>query len=82
VTGASESGNEHGDGLEGQAHRYIESGLAVVGLAAGADEIAVIEAVDALYGPSLQALLAEGFDGIPHEPGTDMSSAPRTGEER
>lgn len=61
---------------------YIESGLAVLGLQAGPDEIAVIEAVDAIYGPSLDALMAEGFDGIPHEPGADMSRAPRAAEER
>lgn len=61
---------------------YIESGLAGLGLRAGPDEIAVIEAVDAIYGPSLDALMAEVFDGIPHEPGADMSRAPQTAEER
>jgi hypothetical protein len=62
--------------------RYIESGLSVIGLEASPDEIAVIEAVDAIYGPALEALLADCFDGIPHEPGSDMSKPPRTGEER
>ena len=61
---------------------YIESGLAVLGLDAGDDEIAVIQAVDAIYGPPLDALMAEGFDGIPHEPGADMSKPPRTDSER
>jgi hypothetical protein len=61
---------------------YIESGLAVLGLDAGADEIAIIEVVDTLYGPRLDALMAEGFDGVPHEPGADMSGPPRTAEER
>jgi hypothetical protein len=66
------------------SHRraYIESGLAVLGLRAGPDEIAVIEAVDAIYGPTLDALMAAGFDDVPHEPGADMSKPPRAGEER
>jgi hypothetical protein len=78
VTAASQSGN----GLPDGNRRFIESGLAALGLQAGPDEIAVIEAVDAIYGPSLEALLAQGFDGIPHEPGADMSEPPRTDEER
>jgi hypothetical protein len=78
VTAASEPGDGRPDGNR----RFIESGLAVLGLQAGPDEIAVIEAVDAIYGPSLEALLAAGFDGIPHEPGADMSKPPRTDEER
>ena len=57
---------------------YIESGLAVLGLDAGDDEIAVIQVVHAIYGPPL----AEGFDGILHEPGADMSEPPRTESER
>jgi hypothetical protein len=61
---------------------YIESGLAVLGLHAGEDEIAVIQAVDAIYGPALEALMAEGFDGISHELGADMSKPPRTEPER
>jgi hypothetical protein len=61
---------------------YIESGLAVLGLDAGDDEIAVIQAVDAIYGPALEALMAEGFDDIRHEPGADMSKPPRANLER
>jgi len=53
-----------------------------VGLRAGADEIAIVEAVDAIYGPRLSALMAEGFDRIPHESGADMSKPPRTAQER
>jgi hypothetical protein len=82
VTSASEPGNGQREDAVGDSRRYVESGLAVLGLDAGADEIAVIEAVDAIYGPSLEALLAEGFDGIPHEPGADMSKPPRTDDER
>lgn len=78
MTAASEPGNGPQDGNR----RYIESGLAALGLEAGPDEIAVIEAVDAIYGPSLEALLAEGFDGIPQEPGADMSEPPRGGDGR
>lgn len=68
---------------EGPSRRaFIESGLLVLGLAAGPDEIAIIEAVDSIYGPALDALMVEGFDGVPHEPGVDMSTPPRTDEER
>jgi hypothetical protein len=81
VSGASEPGDGQPD--EAQSRRaYVEAGLEVVGLREGPDEIAIIEAVDAIYGPSLRALMAEGFDGIPHEPGADMSKPPRTAEER
>ena len=74
------NGQPAGDG-EG-SRRYIESGLAVLGLEAGEDEIAVIQAVDAIYGPALDALMAESFDGILHEPGADMSRPPRADSER
>jgi len=53
-----------------------------MGLGAGQEEIAVIEVVDAVYGPSLRALMAEGFDGIPHKPGDDMSRRPRAEPDR
>jgi hypothetical protein len=74
VTDASEPANGR--------RAYIESGLALLELDAAPDEVAIIEVVDALYGPSLQALMAEGFDGIPDEPGADMSKPPHTTEER
>jgi hypothetical protein len=74
VTDAVEPGNGH--------RAYIESGLALLGLQADPAEIAIIEAVDAIYGPSLDALMAEGFDGIPNELGADMSKPPRSVEER
>jgi len=74
--------DEGASGAEGDRRGYIESGLAVLGLRAGEDEIAVIQAVDAIYGPALDALLAEGFDGTTHEPGADMSKPPRAAEER
>ncbi|HEX3262402.1 MAG TPA: hypothetical protein VHR37_01965 [Solirubrobacterales bacterium] len=53
-----------------------------MGLEASQEEIAVIEVVDAVYGPNLRALMAEGFDGIPHELGDDMSRPPRGATER
>jgi hypothetical protein len=67
--------------MDGQRD-YVESGLAALGLDAGEDEVAVILAVDAIYRTALEALMAEGFDGIPHEPGADMSQPPRTDSER
>ena len=81
MSDAAEAGDGHR--IETASSRaYIESGLALFGLGAGPDEIAIIEAVDAIYGASLNALMAEAFDGNPHEPGADMSKPPRTAEER
>ena len=81
MTEAPEPGNSHPD--EPASRRaFIEAGLALLDLESGPDDITIIEAVDAIYGSSLRALMAEGFDGIPHEPGADMSKAPRTAEER
>ena len=53
-----------------------------MGLEASPEEITVIEVVDAVYGHNLRALMAEGFDGIPHELGDDMSRPPRDAMER
>jgi hypothetical protein len=75
-------GNDRASGAQGDRRRYVESGLAALGLRAGEDEIAVIQAVDAIYGPALDALMAEGFDGVPYETGADMSRPPRAAEER
>jgi hypothetical protein len=82
MSARSQAGNGQPAGDGENSRRYIESGLALIGLEAGQDEIAVIQAVDAIYGPALDALTAEGFDGIPHEPGPDMSRPPRTDSER
>ena len=81
MTDAAEPGNGQRD-EQAPGRAYVESGLAVLGLEAAPDAVAIIEAVHAIYGPSLQALLGEGFDGVPHEPGADMSRPPRTAEER
>jgi hypothetical protein len=61
---------------------YIESGLATLGLDAGEEEIAVIQAVHAIYGPPLDALMADGFDGSNPEPSADMSRPPLAASER
>jgi hypothetical protein len=80
------AGRDPGDAPEtggaDDVHRFVEAGLELLGTDAGEAEIAVIEAVDAVYRPLIEALLAEGFDGIPHEPGADMSRPPRAGAER
>ena len=62
--------------------QYVVAGLDVLGVEAAEDELAVIQAVDAVYGPALEALMAEGFDDIEHEPGADMSRPPRDPMER
>jgi hypothetical protein len=62
--------------------RFVSAGLDLLQLDAGDDELAVIEAVDALYRPSLLALMAAELDGVEPEPGSDMSHGPRTLEQR
>ena len=82
MTGAREPTNGDETGSEGAAHRYVVAGLESLGVPAGEAEIAVIEAVDGIYRPALDALLADGLDGVDHEPGADMSQPPRTTEGR
>ncbi len=65
-----------------EAGRFVSAGLELLGLETGEAELAVIEAVDALYGPLLQALLEAELDGVAPEPGADLASAPRALERR
>jgi hypothetical protein len=76
TTDAEPGSGDRGD--EASRRAYVESGLSVLGLEAGPDELAVITAVHAIYGPALDALMAEGFDGVADEPGADMSRPPHT----
>ncbi len=78
---ASEPGSGQRD-LAQARRAYVRSGLELLGLEAAADEIAIVEAVDAIYAPRLEALMAEGFDRVPSEPGADMSKPPRAAEGR
>jgi hypothetical protein len=82
MSAAGESGGEQPPGTQDTSPRYVVAGLEMLGVEAGDDEIAVIQAVDAIYGPALQTLMAEEFDDVPHEPGADMSGPPRDPMER
>jgi hypothetical protein len=62
--------------------RFVTAGLATLELEAGDDELAVIEAVDAVYRPSIRALLQAELDGVEPEPGEDMSRPPPPLERR
>jgi hypothetical protein len=73
---AGESGADQPPGSQDAGRRYVVAGLEVLGVEAEDDEIAVIQAVHAIYGPALEGLMAEGFDDVPQEPGADMSRAP------
>ena len=57
--------------------QFVRAGLAALELEAADDELAVIEAVDAVYRPSIGALLDAELDVEP-EPGADMSRRPGT----
>jgi hypothetical protein len=62
--------------------QFVTSGLELLELETGEAELAVIEAVDALYGEPLLRLLEAELDGVGPEPGGDLSRAPRTLELR
>jgi hypothetical protein len=62
--------------------RFVSAGLEMLEIEAGEAELAVIEAVDSLYGGLLQRLLEAELDGVEPEPGEDLSRAPRTLELR
>jgi hypothetical protein len=62
--------------------QFVIAGLEVLELDAGEAELAVIGAVDALYGGPLQRLMETELDGVEPEPGGDLSRAPRTLEQR
>jgi hypothetical protein len=58
------------------AARFARIGLELLDLDAADAEIAVIEAVDSLYRPLIDALLEAELDPIPPEPGPDLSRPP------
>jgi hypothetical protein len=62
--------------------QFVRSGLELLELETGEEELAVIEAVDALYGGLVQRLLEAELDGADPEPATDLSRPPRTLELR
>ncbi len=70
------------DGGASRTTRFVIAGLELFELETGEPELAVIEAVDALYGPPLQALVEAELDGVEPEAGTDLSHAPRALESR
>lgn len=71
--GPAEGPNEAGSSLAAQ---FAQIGLELAHLPAHEAEIAVIEAVDGLYRPLIDALLEAELDGVPPEPGTDLSGPP------
>ncbi|MGH2926284.1 MAG: hypothetical protein ACRDK1_09985 [Solirubrobacterales bacterium] len=62
---------------QGGPEPFVSAGLELLGLPADEAELAVIEAVDGLYRPLVDALIAAELDGIEPEPGEDLSRAPR-----
>jgi len=82
MSAAGEWGGDRSPATTEGSRRYVVAGLEVLGVEAAEDELAVIQAVDAVYGPALGALMSEPFDDLPHEPGADMSKPPRDRAER
>jgi hypothetical protein len=82
MTAAEAQGEGHEPSRPGGVRAYIQSGLGPLGLEAGEAELAVIEAVDALYRPATEALLRAELDDVAPEPGADMSRGPRALERK
>jgi hypothetical protein len=62
--------------------RFVSAGLELLELDADEAELAVIEVVDSLYRPLIEALLVTELDEVEPEPGADLSRGPRSLEER
>ena len=56
--------------------RFVDAGLELAGVPAGEPELAVIEAVDGIYRPLVDALIAAELDGVEPESQPDLSRAP------
>jgi hypothetical protein len=56
--------------------RFAAGGLELLGLEADEAERAVMAAVDAIYRPHVEALLAADLDDVGPEPRIDLSKAP------
>ena len=82
MTAADQAIGGPGDDQTSPTRQYVGAGLELLGLNAGEAEFAVIEAVDGLYRPLIEALLEVELDGIEPEPGADMSRKPRSLDER
>jgi hypothetical protein len=70
------------DGGEvGRVEGFVRSGLELLDLEASEAEMAVIEAVDGLYRPAVDALIEADLTGGEPEPHADMSRGPRALDE-
>lgn len=70
------------EGGPGATSRFVSAGLDLVGLETGDDEMAVIEVVDAIYRPLVDALIEVELDEVEPEPAGDLSRAPGDIESR
>jgi hypothetical protein len=62
--------------------RIVKAGLEDLELPVAEDELAVIEAVDSIYRPLMEALLEAELDEVEPEPGADLSRGPQALESR
>jgi hypothetical protein len=60
------------------ARRFVQAGLEPLGLELSEQQLAVIDAVDAIYRPMIEALMTAELPEVEPEPGADMSREPRT----
>jgi hypothetical protein len=73
----SEVGNVPGEGQAGATTRFVRAGLELLEVEVGEAEIAVIEAVDGIYRPVIDALLRADLDAVEPESDAHMSEPPR-----
>ncbi len=66
----------------GGSEPFVSAGLELLGVSADEAELAVIEAVDGIYRPLVDALIEADLDGIEPEPGEDLSRGPRSVDSR
>jgi hypothetical protein len=62
--------------------RFASGGFERLGLDADETMLAVIEVVDSLYGPLIEALIDSELADVPPEPGADMATPPHEIERR
>jgi hypothetical protein len=65
------------EGGQSETGQFVSAGMRLVGLETGDDEMAVIEAVDGIYRPLVDALIEAELDEVEPEPAGDLSRAPR-----
>ncbi len=82
MTGTDAAGQSPEAAGDSAGRTFTSAGLELLEMEVSEAELAVIEAVDSLYRPLVDALIGAELDGVEPEPGADLSSGPRSLVER